>query len=164
MTTRAAALAMFVLAGCGGASPVRNVYIDPAFTAVQATAARAGVQMWRDTSPDVLILNETTSESASDVRIYSESHCPHEMINGGSGNPDLADELHGVICVRADPYLEQTGYATDALRAKVVGHEMGHALGLPHMPEPSIMAAELDHQESMWPMPNDVMAIRNLYK
>ncbi len=120
-----------------------NIIVDPAFTADQEAEVRAGVKMWEDAIPEM-----RTEQYMDELFIYPKENCPFGWTPGV-----LGVEKSTSICIdvaRSGSRLPQ-----------VAAHETGHALGLPHLPPPSIMATHDDGTIAA-PTSSDVAALRKI--
>jgi len=134
-----------LLAGC---SPTRGneyaVHLDVAFTAAETQAFLDGMSDW---------------ESNTRARFHPEiGSCPGEhdgqicaMVSGPLGNaPDGGGvmwastrdaNLHDGGTIRVDVDLFRSGRLTGDQFRQMAAHELGHALGLPHLAPFTLMAA-----------------------
>ncbi len=177
--------AALLVASCG---PVRTmhptVYIDEAFTPVERADVERGLDLWEDAVPELHFLRGRMDhatiigvslahepDTITIVRVVGQydHDCPDYERQIGmryDGLRPVAVTSHEVICVDA-PYLESVGAGLGGRGAGLwfvtaIGHELGHAMGLPHRPPPSIMCADLN-DDATAPTAEDVAALRELY-
>jgi hypothetical protein len=145
-------LACSALADCAQPSMTLHpyVYVDPHFSAEETAGIWDGLRAWEAAAPAVEFLPAFESYDVAWMRAHygeenhihifrsdAEGHgCPFTLaadIVGQTSSPEHTGSSQ--ICIIAD-YVD----THDNRWTAITGHEVGHALGLSHMPPPSIMA------------------------
>ncbi len=148
-----------------------QVAIDATFTNEEAAGILEGLASWNAAVPEIVFI--VSVQAHADVLKVGQTDTIYIIRNEGSHGPcpippkseigienvglEYSDAHRAAICLDAT-YVNANG----ALWKEITLHEVGHALGLDHMPAPSVMAipyGNLAHE----PQLADIAAVRALW-
>lgn len=171
----------FCLLGCGSPRTLHpTVIVDSEFAAEADAMVREGATRWEDATPKVhlpistlghqQILNNVFNRDGEDViyvvRVLNQldPDCPCRSwtsecteTGGPIGFAGEGMEFEAVNAIRIICLDQSFMVREPHLGTKLAMHEFGHALGLRHMPLPSVMDAKVRGAEV--PTPEDVAAL-----
>lgn len=131
-----------LLVGCSGNEPVppdSHMSVSPKFSALEAEAAIDAADQWRTATGGVVDLTPSISDDGA-IRLYPADGAIDDKTMGQTdSNGSIADIRINMLVVRA--YAGQKHHSEVEWFHDTVMHELGHALGLPHLSS-GLMVAE----------------------